>query len=192
MAIPVRWGGIAALVGALCWAIKGASILITGYQPPVIFEAAPALFAVALVSLAGSALARALGAGVAPSTRDRAVYALGVVAWIAGVVSAVTAFGEEVWGPAIAVASLSTLTGLVLYGVGGRGAIPPLPGALPALAIGIGSIPIIVVGGALSEVNERLLELSVLVLAGLWAWLGLVLLAPRVAEPASLPAAELS
>src|SRR4028118_2350585 len=47
----IRVGGLAAMVGGLMWIVKGGSILITGQQPPVVFEAALPLFAVGLLGL---------------------------------------------------------------------------------------------------------------------------------------------
>jgi hypothetical protein len=47
----VRLGGLTAMVGGLLWVLKGGSILITGQQPPVAFEAAMPLFAVGLLRL---------------------------------------------------------------------------------------------------------------------------------------------
>lgn len=41
----VRLGGLAAVAGGLMWVVKGGSILLTGQQPPVVFEAALPLFA---------------------------------------------------------------------------------------------------------------------------------------------------
>ena len=36
----IRLGGVAAMVGGLMWVVKGGAILLTGQQPPVLFEAA--------------------------------------------------------------------------------------------------------------------------------------------------------
>ncbi len=47
----IRLGGLAATVGGLLWVVKGGAILLTGQQPPVVFEAALPLFAVGLVGL---------------------------------------------------------------------------------------------------------------------------------------------
>ena len=47
----IRIGGLAAMVGGLLWVVKGGSILLTGWQPPVVFEAALPLFALGLLGL---------------------------------------------------------------------------------------------------------------------------------------------
>ena len=47
----IRIGGLAAMVGGLLWVVKGGAILLTGQQPPVVFEAALPLFALGLLGL---------------------------------------------------------------------------------------------------------------------------------------------
>jgi hypothetical protein len=46
-----RWGGLAAMLGGVMWVVKGGAIMLTGEQPPILFEAALPLFAVGLVGL---------------------------------------------------------------------------------------------------------------------------------------------
>ena len=47
-----RLGGVAAFLGGLAWTLKGIVILAGGEQPPLLFEAAPALFGLGLLSVA--------------------------------------------------------------------------------------------------------------------------------------------
>ena len=47
-----RISGGGAAIGGFCWLIKSGLILLTGVQPPLLFEIAPAFFAVAIVGLA--------------------------------------------------------------------------------------------------------------------------------------------
>jgi hypothetical protein len=68
MAERTAWraiGGLTALVGALLWGVKSATILLIGYQPPLVFEAAPALFALTVASLASGHTARLAKAALA-------------------------------------------------------------------------------------------------------------------------------
>jgi len=48
-AVPL--GSLCSLVGGLCWMVKGGWILVTGSQPPVIYEVAPLFFPVAAGAL---------------------------------------------------------------------------------------------------------------------------------------------
>ena len=160
-------GGWAALAAALLWGVKAASILLTGYQPPVVFEAAPPLFGLAVFSLAlGSA-----------TRRRRTAQVLGLVACVAGLVALASELAGEVWGPAIAGAMVAALAGLVLIGLDTRRASgrAGTAGKL-ALAIGLGTMPAVLLGGLLATIDERLLEVPLLFLACLWGWLGTLLL----------------
>ena len=47
----IRLGGVAAMAGGSMWVVKGGGILLTGQQPPVVFETAMPLFAVGLLGL---------------------------------------------------------------------------------------------------------------------------------------------
>jgi len=49
-----RLGGMAAFLGGLAWTLKGVVMLAGGDQPPLLFEAAPTLFGLGLMSVANS------------------------------------------------------------------------------------------------------------------------------------------
>ena len=78
--------------------------------------------------------------------------------------------------PLFAVAGLGTFAALLLLGLAVRraGALPGRGHSLP-LALAAFTLPLLVVGGALEAVNERLLEVPILVLGLAWIGLGLVL-----------------
>ena len=175
-----RWGGVAALGAGACWVVKGAGVLLTGEQPPFLFESAFVLFPVALIGLY-AAVER--GGRLANSGL--------VIAVVAEASALVVGFGVllgpdhwvpqedtvTVLTPFFMLAGLGTFAALLLLGL----AIlrtESLPGrwhALP-LAIGVCAVPLMVIGGALEAVNERLLELPIVLLGGAWVALGTRLL----------------
>ena len=83
----------------------------------------------------------------------------------------------DVWGPILAGAMASVVVGLIVIGVDTRRAPTPVgtAGKL-ALAIGLATIPAVLLGGLLAMINERLLEVPILLLACMWGWLGSVML----------------
>jgi hypothetical protein len=92
------------MVGGLMWVVKGGGILLTGQQPPVVFEAAMPLFAVGLLGLHARLDGRggALGkAGV-------------LVAYIALASAAIALMAPL--APFLAVAGFGPFVGLVLLG----------------------------------------------------------------------------
>lgn len=128
------------------------------------FEAAPLCFGVALTALAVTSDLRA--------GRRQAVIALGLLTVTAGVLAGVSEALGQVWGPAVAASSLALIAGLLLLG-------RRTPSVSHTLAwwIGVSTLPALVVGGLLSAIHERLLEVSLLGLGLMWLWLGGVLLA---------------
>lgn len=147
--------------------VKAAAILATGDQPPVVFEAAPLAFAVAL---GGAAL------GLQPTgPRRTAALALAVGALATGATALVSDLLGELLGAALAVSSLALVVGLLLLD-------RTLPSLRPGWLIGVATVPSVLVGGALAEVDERLLELPLLGLALGWLWWG-----GRLADSARSP-----
>ena len=134
----------------------------------MLFEAAPLFFGIALTALA-------LTSDLRGRRREMAI-ALGLLTVTAGVVAGVTETVGQVWGPAIASSSLALIAGLLLLGRRARSAAHTF-----AWWIGVSTLPAFVVGGLLSAVSERLLEVSVLALGLMWLWLSGILLcnAPR-------------
>lgn len=169
----VRLGAVAAMVGGGAWVLKGGAILTTGEQPPVAFELAPPLFALGLLGLYA-----ALG-GVDPRAKVGAAAATLAIALMLGagiaraVDPALTPESEE-FAPLSAVqlaAALCLLAALVLLGLAGRRAGHGGSAAL-SLWMGLLFIPALLVGGALSAIHERLLEIPLVLFAIAWLWLG--------------------
>jgi hypothetical protein len=160
---------VAALAGGTAWAVKSAAILLTGDQPPVLFDVAPPAFAVALT---------AAGVGLQPVGRRRtAVIVLGALSTAAAAVALVSELVAATSGAALAVSSVALVVGLVLL----DGSREPLR---PGRAIGLATVPLLLAGGVLAEVHERLLELPLLVLSLGWLWWGVRLArATRAAPP---------
>lgn len=127
------------------------------------FEAAPLFFGFALTVLALTSDRR--------ERRRTTAITLGLLTVTAAVVAAVTEAVGEVWAPAIALSSLALIAGLLL--------LDRRASSLPhrvAWWIGVCFFPALVVGGLLSAINERLLEVSILTLGLLWLSLGGILL----------------
>ena len=117
----VAVGALAAIVGGACWAVKAAGILITGVQPPVIYDVAPLFFPVTVLGLYSL-----LDAPRSGSARSGLV--LACCAELAALILVVGLLvGPPEWSPNgntvtvltpfTAVASLATLVGLCLLGV---------------------------------------------------------------------------
>lgn len=141
-------------MGGLLWAVKSSAILVTGQQPPVIFEGAAVVFCVAA---AGLALA------VPAGPRRQLLLVISVAGFATSVVALV---GGEALEFALLPATLTVLVVLVAAG----GALRS--GRVVARLIGLGTIPLIAAGGLLSTADERLLEVPLLVLSFLWMVLG--------------------
>lgn len=153
-----RIGGVAALLGGLAWSIKGLVIISGGDQPPFLFEVAPALFGIGLLGLAHTAMP--------PGRRRTAAIVLAGIVIIAGLVAAVTEVVGEVAGAAIATSSLALVLGLVTLDRHQRWPMPL------AWWIGVAMLPAVFVGGVLSELDERLLEIPLVGLGVAWAVVG--------------------
>lgn len=152
-----RLCGLAAFLGGAAWTGKGVAILMTGDQPPLLFEIAPALF--------GSGLFGAGFSTMSPGRRRSATLGLAAVAAIAGLVALLVDRAGQV-NPAIAVSSLALLVGLWT--------LPRRAGWPAPLAwwMGAALVPALLVGGVLAEVDERLLEVPLTCLGIAWMALG--------------------
>lgn len=172
-------GGIAGIAAGLCWLVKSTMIIITGWQPPVIFELAPLL-----MSVAARILAAHLPLGLVRTVARLAavVAALGSTVVLVDVVAPVP---RLVAGGAIALSTALVLLSLLMSGVG---LWPKMRLTLP-LVIGAMTVPAVLLGGLLEAIfSERLLEVPLVALGAAWMVFGVLLLHGRYAadsEPRS-------
>ena len=161
----IRLGGLAAMVGGLMWVVKGGAILLTGQQPPVVFEAALPLFAVGLLGL----YARLDGRG---GTLGKA----GVLVAYTALASAAIVLMRPL-APFYAVAGFGPFLGLVLVGSATLQArVFPSPWSALPLAMGLGGPLLILAGGGLALISERLLEIPIVLVGLAWMLLGYAVL----------------
>ena len=165
------------MLGGVLWVLKGGAIILTGEQPPLLFEAAPPLFAAGLVGLHARLGGRG---GRLGRTGLLLAYAALASALVVLVGSTLAPAGwvpneESVTSltPFIVLAGLGPFVGLVLLGIATfRIKAMPAPFSALPLAMGVGAVPLMVVGGILEVVNERLLELPIVLLGLAWMLLG--------------------
>ncbi|MCA1703647.1 MAG: hypothetical protein LC808_10475 [Actinobacteria bacterium] len=182
-----RWCGAAAVIGGAMWAVKGLAILLTGNQPPLLFEVPLFLFPIGLLGLHRRLRGQ----------EERWERLGAVLAWLA--LGTATATGITVGvgrgdapsalvGAGIALTALATVLGLVFLGMAAK-RTHLFPGRWRSLAFVLGlCIPpgLTVVGGALESVHERLLEVPLVAIAFGWILLGaLVALMPGRGQEAS-------
>jgi hypothetical protein len=153
-----RLGGVAAFLGGLAWTLKGVVILAGGDQPPLLFEAAPTLFGLGLMSVAYSTLP--------PGRRRGAVLGLSATAALSGLAALVSDIVGEVADLALVISSVTLLIGLLMIGRNRR-----WPARL-AWYVGLAMVPAVIVGGMLSEIDERLLEVPLVCLGAGWMTVG--------------------
>ena len=167
-------GGVASVVGGLMWIVKGVSILLIGVQPPLVFETAMPLFAFGVVGLGAR-----LGDFKGP------LGTVGVAVAYLSAVAAVVAFLTQL-SLFMAVAGFGPCLGLVLVGsaILQTRTFPSPWSALP-LAIGLGGPVLILAGGGLALINERLLEVPLVLVGFAWMLLGYSVLFVKSAAPRS-------
>ena len=176
----ILWAGVAAIAGGVCWVVKGGVILLTGEEPPVVFAVSFALLPVALVGLYAAAAPRGgrlakLGLALA-ATAEVAAAVAGLGSWL----------GPDPWSPRedtvtvltpfIGLAGFGTLAALVLLGIVVRrtSALPHHWRGFPLL-IAIAFVPLMVAGGVLESIDERLLEVPIGIGGAGWLALGVVI-----------------
>lgn len=167
------------MLGGSAWVLKAGVIIFTGDQPPVAFEVGLVLFPFALLGLRST---------LGPAGKSARVG--GVVAAIAAVCAVLTLLVRALGGegvepsenevtlltPFITGAGVGTVVALIALGTAMRRARTLAPGyaSLP-LAMGLGIVPLLIVGAALEAVSERLIELPIALLGLGWIGLGIAL-----------------
>ena len=104
------------------------------------------------------------------------------LAWLAvvtGLVALLSELLDKGWDVSIAASSLALLIGQLALARSGRAPAPL------AFWIGVGTLPALAVGGALAEIDERLLEIPLVCVGLAWMLVGWVTLRNRDALPAS-------
>jgi hypothetical protein len=164
--------GISSLIGAALWTYKGVAILVSGNQPDHAFEVAPFFFGVAAVTL--------LYAVIGDIQRPRwLLVTFGWLAVTAGAVAALAHFAgkEDEFGDlAYLVNFLSIL--VLLFMIGGdirRNKLLPKWSFTPSV-LAWELLLALPVGAALEGINERLLEIPLVVAASGWVLLGIAVL----------------
>ncbi len=166
-----RLAGFAAALGGALWVVKGGAILVTGDQPEYIFEVAPLFFALGLVGLHARLEGHGSGSGRVGGALAWASLALALVSAV--VYLATTDDEVFLLSATIPLTGLSILASLVLLGIAVRrvGALPGRWRSFP-LSMGVAVLPLMVIGAILETLDERLLELPLVVLGLAWVMLG--------------------
>lgn len=178
-----RVGAAAAVLGGIAWTVKGVGILATGNQPPVVLELGPPLFAVGLLGLYARLGQRGRAATAGLVLAFVSILLAGVLLIASVFASDALPAGEDDFTPlslVIAGAGLSFIGGLVLLGIAARRA-PVLPERWRSfpLAVGAFAVPgLIIGGGILSALSERLLEVPLVAFAIGWIVIGRLIWPP--------------
>lgn len=188
-----QWAGWGAIIGGSFWLVKGGVVLLSGLQPPYLFEAAPFFLGIGL-----------WGLYLRLDISERGWLArAGAILALAATASALVQLWAEVFYPElvpredtvttitpfVVLAGLGLLAAAALLGVAvwRAGAIRRawLPLSIPLVFL----TSMILIGFLESLMGEaplsgRLLELPVSILGLAWMWLGLVILRqePRLPE----------
>lgn len=170
----------AAVIGGAAWTVKAGVTLAVGDEPPAAFAIGLALFPFALLGLWSivrdvDGRAARIGGRLAAAAAISVVLVL-LMRALGG--SAVEGAEDEitVLTPFIAISGLGTFAALLALGIAVR-RVHALPGRYASLpwAMGLSAIPLLIVGGALQTVSERLLELPVALLGVGWVAVGIAL-----------------
>lgn len=166
----------AALVGGMLWVFKGGAVLLRYDQPEHAFEVAPLLFALVTLGLAPR---------VPPSRARRIGIVLAVTAVLGGLIAAASSVVTgSVLGAGLLTGTVTMTAALVIVGLGLRRSGTAVGRLL--LVLGLGTIPAIAAGGALSLLDERLLEAPIVAIGLVWIAVGLALVRSKTGSPPAM------
>ncbi len=175
-----RCAAVAAVAGGTAWLLKAAVTLATGDEPAAAFAIGGALFPFALLGLwsivrgVGGPAAR-VGGLLAAAAAVSVVLAI-VVRAVGGAEVEASEDELSVLTPFIAFAGFASLAALFALGVAARRtSVMQAPWRSLPWTMGVAAIPLLLVGGGLEAINERLLELPIALLALGWIALGALL-----------------
>lgn len=180
MGTSLRWGRLGALaagVGALLWAVKSVAILVTGEQPPMLYELAPACFAAGVLLLALELPVAVRGTrrsrlpGVVLGGAATAVGVLGAGAEVAGQPAA----SGALLGACVAAASAAAVVCARPWPWRARPGHEVLAVRRAAVGTALVLLPAFVLMGVLAPFGERLIEVGLLAVAASWGWLAVCL-----------------
>jgi hypothetical protein len=176
-AVWVRVGAGVAVLGGGLWIAKGASILVAGYQPPLMFEVGSFAFPVALMGL--DALLRKREPGLSRAGGIAAAVAVAIGLALTALLAVVHNPADVVTSLAAATMALATVVSLLLLGAACRRSHGlPAPWARLPWVMGVAIVPsVTVIGGVLAAIHERLLELPIVAYGVAWVILGNAMLA---------------
>ena len=189
-----RCAASAAVIGGGAWFVKAGLTLATGNEPPAAFAIGLALFPFALLGL--WSLVRAVPArsaqlgGLLAAAAAISVVLAALVRAVGGADVEPTEDEITALTPFIILAGFGTFAALFVLGIAVRraGALAGSYASLP-WAMGLATIPFLILGGALEAVSERLLELPIALLGIGWVMIGVALWdASTTSRPLRLPA----
>lgn len=168
-----RCAAVAGAVGGVAWTVKATVTLVTGDEPPDMFAIGFALFPFALLglwSLVHTAEGRAPAVGgILASAAAVSVVMAALVRAVGG--AAVEPSDDEVamLTPFIVIGGFGAFAALLALGLAARRARAlTAPYVSLPWTMGLAVIPLLIVGGALETVDERLLELPMALLGLGW------------------------
>jgi hypothetical protein len=172
-----RLAAPAAVTGGAAWAVKAVVTLATGDEPPGAFAVGLALLPFALLGLwwlVRGSNTRAARIGGALSAAAAASVVVAIVVRVVGGADVEGGEGEvTALTPFVAMAGFGTVAALVALGLVARrtAALGRSLSSLP-LAMGLAALPLLLAGGALETLDERLLEVPIALLGIGWIGLG--------------------